>query len=122
MNKLIAKDNFYSDCPAVMNYAAFTDHRMSSRREQYVKSINGIVRNDDYRAFLQKNSSKIMENEWNYLKTNYSCAPNPCIHNYPTNPSHGSHNEELKNYNNVRKNKVIGQVCQKLDDYRLTSK
>ena len=65
-----ARDNFFKECPAVMDYSSFTDYRTSHRREQYIRSINGIVDNNDYRMFLQNNTGKILQNEWKYLQKN----------------------------------------------------
>jgi hypothetical protein len=118
MNKSLAKDNFHKDCPAVMNYSPFTDYRSSNKREQYVKTMNGIVCNDEYRQFLQSNTEKIMESEWDYLAQNYSCRTNPCIHTLPTRPPHGSHRAELALYNAVRAGKAEAP-CRKLKNYRL---
>lgn len=116
----LAKDNFYPNCPAVMGYSAMTDFRPSQRREQYVKTINGIVDNDDYRLFLQANATKIMNGEWEYLKTNHSCFPNECIHQLPSRPTPGSMSAEMKLYNDVRSKKVAGPKCETNNDYRMT--
>ena len=35
-----ARDNYYKECPAVMNYATFTDYRSPSSREEYIRNIN----------------------------------------------------------------------------------
>ena len=50
---------------------------------EYIKYTNGIVRDDDYRLFLQTNAEKMMDSEWLFLRENYSCFNNACVHNYP---------------------------------------
>ena len=35
--------------------------------------MNGIVRDDDYRLFLQTNGNTLRDSEWLYLRQNYSC-------------------------------------------------
>lgn len=118
MNSL-AKDNYYVDCPAVMDYSAMTDYRTSHRREQFVKTINGLTRDNDHRLFLQNNGRKIMDKEWAYYKANHSCFANSCIHTYPTRPTPGSLHEEMKLYNTVRSSGKQ-RMCRKEDDYRMT--
>ncbi len=101
------------------------DFRTADRREQYIKHINGIVRDDDQRMFYQQNAEQIMDREWDILRKTQSCFTNACIHNYPTRTSPGSNYEELQMYNAVRKNKLMKDDknyphCKSLPDYRLT--
>jgi hypothetical protein len=113
-------DNYWKTCPAVMSDARiFTDYRSSTTREHYNRTINGIVRDDDYRIFLQTNAEKIIDNEWNYNKTNNSCFPNDCIHNYSTRTTSDEHNEEHRVYNAVKSGKQSAK-CSNLQDYRMT--
>lgn len=52
-------DNIFKSCPPKMEDGRFlTDYRTDSARNQYIKSINGLVRDDDYRIFLQQNTEK----------------------------------------------------------------
>jgi hypothetical protein len=116
-------DNFFKTCPPVMDDARlFTDYRPSATREQYLKNINGIVNEDNYRIFLQKNADHIMDKEWQFTKQTKSCFNNKCIHVYPTRSTPNLNNEELRVYNAVRTGKpVLKNVeCSKLNDYRLT--
>ena len=115
-----ARDNFFKDCPAVMNYSLTTDYRNHHRRDQYVKYINGISNDYEYRRFLQQNANKIMSAEFDYYKLTNSCQVNPCIHRSATSPPSGDFNAELKRYNNVKvKGDVSDAVCEKLADYRM---
>ena len=115
-----ARDNFFKECPAVMNYSMTTDYRNKHRREQYVKYINGFVSDYDYRRFLQQNANKIMDAEFKFLMDTNSCRPNPCIHNSVTSPPAGDFNAELKRYNEVRvKGNASNAQCTRMTDYRL---
>ena len=67
-----ARDNYYQECPAVMDYSAITDYRTPSTREEYIRNINNIVSDHEYRLFLQKNASKIMDGQWSVLNKSYS--------------------------------------------------
>jgi len=122
MNRSITRDNFFPSCPAVMNYSPFTDYRQSNRREQYIRNINGIVRDDDFRLFYQGNAEKIMNAEWKYMKQNFGCQENYCFHNLPTRPPHGAFYTEMKTYNDVKSGKQTTNlpVCKKFEDYRMT--
>ncbi len=116
-----ARDNYYKECPAVMNYASTTDYRQAAAREEYIRNINNIVSDHDYRYFLQTNASKIMDAEWSLLTKSYNCQPNPCIHRSPTRQPEGEQYKELRFYNDVRSGKVQGDAakCSNLADYRM---
>jgi hypothetical protein len=103
-----------------MNYSLTTDYRNHHRRDQYVKYINRIPNDYEYRRFLQDNASKIMSAEFQYLKMTNSCQVNPCIHRSATSPPSGDFNAELKRYNNVRvKGDVTDAKCENLADYKM---
>lgn len=119
-------DNYWKGCPPRMDDGRFLqDFRTADRREQYIKTINGIVRDDDQRMFYQQNAEAIMNKEWEILRKTQSCFTNACIHTYPTRTSPGSNYEELQLYNAVRKNKIMQgdknyPYCKKMMDYRMT--
>jgi len=125
-NIYIKMDNFFKGCPARMEDGRFlTDYRQADTREQYIRTINGITRDDDYRMFLQGNGESIIDREWDILRRTQSCQTNCCIHNYPTRTTPGSNYEELNLYNAVRTNRLkptdnIYPRCSKKSDYRLT--
>lgn len=113
-------DNFFQECPAMMSDGRiFTDYRSPARREQYNKTINGFVRDDDYRMFLQLNAEKIMDSTWDHSKKINSCFPNQCIHTFPTRSTPGMNYQELKLYNAVRSGQKQAK-CENLADYRMT--
>lgn len=119
-------DNKYNECPAKMEDGRFlTDYRNSNTREQYIKSINGIMNTNDYRSFLIGNAEKIMDGEWNTLSEKNSCKATTCYSSLPTRPSHGSNNKEMQLYNMVQSGKLkIGDKnypsCSKYEDYRMS--
>ena len=61
----------------------------------------------------------VSQNEWKYLKDNFSCGPKQCVHTYPTRVSPGTFNTEMSLYNDVQAGKRNAK-CTPMDDYRLT--
>jgi len=116
-----ARDNFFKSCPAIMDYSTLTDYRQSYRREEYIRNINAIPSEHDYRLFLQENTPKILDAEWAFLKKEFGCDGNICIHNYPTRQPDGTHAQEMKVYNAVKTGKLDSSqfVCDRSNDYRL---
>lgn len=115
-------DNFFKGCPAMMSDGRlFTDYRTSVRANEYVKYINNIERDDDYRFFLQSNAEQIMDNQWDYARKNKSSWINECVHNYPTRMHPPWFVEEKKAANDLlNPNRTTKYVCSKFDDYRAT--
>jgi hypothetical protein len=97
-----------------------TDYRTATRREEFVKYVNNIVRNDDYRLFLQKNANNLMDSVWDYHKSVGSCPVNECVHTYPTRVYPPWFVEERMKYDSLfdpsRKEKY---ACAPRIDYRL---
>ena len=61
-------------CPAFMEDSRlFTNYLPNSKLNTYVSKINNLTNNDQYRIFLQKNASKIMENEKKFIEDNKKC-------------------------------------------------
>jgi hypothetical protein len=116
-----ARDNYYKECPAVMNYATFTDYRSPSSREEYIRNINNIVSEHEYRIFLQENASQIMDGEWKVLNKEYNCQVNQCIHMSSTRQPEGTQQAELKLYNAIRSGKAPAGAaqCPVPKDYRM---
>jgi hypothetical protein len=115
------RDNYYKECPAVMAYSQLTDYRQAATREEYIRSINNVVSEHDYRYFLQNNAAKIMDAEWTLLTKTYNCQPNACIHNSSTRQPEGDQYKELRLYNDTRSGKVKPEEvqCKKFSDYRM---
>lgn len=64
-----------SKCPAFMDDSRlFTNYLPNSKLNTYITKINNITNNDEYRIFLQKNASKIMENEKKFIQDNKKCS------------------------------------------------
>lgn len=117
-------DNYYQNCPAKMDDARFlTNYKTASCNNEYIKYMNGIVRDDDYRLFLQLNGEKIMDSEWLYLKKNDSCWNNACVHKYNTRMDPRFFAQERENANLLFKTRELPQSfkCGKYVDYRLTT-
>lgn len=115
-------DNFFKDCPPMMSDGRlFTDYRTSVRANEYIKRINGINRDDDYKLFLQNNAEQIMDNQWDYIRKNKSCWTNECVHNYPTRMCPELFIEERKKANELfNQNRNMRYTCTNFDDYRAT--
>lgn len=114
-------DNFFKGCPPRMDDGRFiTDYRPADTVNLRIMALNGIHRDDDYRMFLQKNASQIMDNQWRVTRQTQSCHTNACIHNYPTRSTNRMNYEELKTYNAVRSRQAPPPPCRNLPDYRST--
>jgi hypothetical protein len=93
-------DNAFHQCPPMMSDGRlFTDYRASTRRNEYIKYINGIVRDDDYRMFLQQNTNNVLNKEWDMTRQKKSCWTSPCTHVYPTRMYPAQMPQELMNTN-----------------------
>lgn len=119
-SKYIDMDNFWKNCPAKMEDGRhLTDYRTAVRREEYVKYINNIVRDDEYKQFLTTNAEKITKNEWDWFKQNKNCWTNECVHNYPTRVHPPWFVEEKQKYNSLANpNRLTQYTCPKMNDYR----
>ena len=118
-------DNYFKICPPTMSDGRFlADHKSSTRRDEYIKNINGITRDDQYRHFLQTNGTKIMDNVWNYHDQHDSCNITPCVHTFPTRQVPADFVKEKELHDLVAKNGYApfkGQPkCPKHEDYRMT--
>lgn len=115
-------DNIYNYCPAMMADGGrqFTDYKTATRRNEYIKYINGITRDDQYRVFLQQNGTQIQNNMWDYHKTYSSCRTTSCIHNAPTRDSPQDFAKQREAFENqFKKNTKKGKNCSKEADFRL---
>ncbi len=116
-------DNYYVNCPPKMNDGRFTtNYKSSSSYNEYIKYMNSIVRDDDYRLFLQTNAEKLMDSEWLFLKQHDSCWNNAHIHNYPLRMDPRLFNQEREKYNSLFKTNSLPPDFQgkKYPDYRTT--
>ena len=103
-----------------------SDFRSETTRNEHIKYVNDIWRDDQYRLFLQLNGKEIMDNEWKFNKQRNSCWVNDCVHKYPTraNPRHFA--QEMEAYNsifNIKTNKKMAPMreCEPHKDYRLNN-
>jgi hypothetical protein len=119
-------DNFFKTCPPMMEDQGrhLGDFKSSTRRNEYIKYINGIWRDDQYRLFLQTNGREILDREWNYQRQNNSCWVNDCVHNYPLRQTNAEFVQERLAYDsifNLNTNKQLAPMrqCKQYDDFRL---
>lgn len=121
-------DNFYKDkCPPRMEDGGrhLGDYQTATRRNEHIKYFNNIVRDDQYRLFLQKNGQSLINNEWNYHKTHNNCHLNSCYHTYPLRSTNRQMAEEKHIYDefygkgqNFCENNIRTR-CTQYQDYRL---
>ena len=116
-------DNYYQNCPPKMDDGRFTtNYRSDTCINEYIKYVNGIVRDDDYRLFLQLNADKMMNAEWATLKKNDSCMNNACVHTYPLrmDPRNFAQEKEKANLLFKANNLPDSFKCPVYADYRMT--
>lgn len=114
-------DNFNNNCPAMMSDGRFTtDFRSPTSRNEHIRHINNLVRDDEYRLFLQKNANNIMNNVWKYHKQNDSCSATTCFHECPTRCTSAQMQKEMSNYNNAVVSGTSDVSCGQHEDYRTT--
>ena len=117
-------DNYYCNCPPMMNDGArsLTNYKSATCNNEYIKYVNGLVRNDDYRLFLQTNAESIMNSEFVYMKEHDSCFNNACVHKYPLRMDPRLFGKEMEAANVLMTKKELPKSfeCNKYPDYRLT--
>ena len=119
-------DNFFHTCPPTMEDQGrhLTDFKTATRRNEYIKYINDIRRDDQYRLFLQLNGKKMMDNDWEWNKKHNSCWVNDCVHNYPSRVNLKQMAQERNLYDSIFNLNTNAQLkplrrCIKYKDYRL---
>jgi len=87
---------------------------------EYLKYKNGIIRDDDYRLFLQLNAEKLMDTEWLHLRKNDSCWNNACVHKYPLRMDPRDFAQERLNTDLLFKKQELPDslMCEYFSDYR----
>ena len=120
-------DNFFHNCPPKMSDQGrhLSDFQSSTRRDEYIKYVNDITRDDQYRLFLQSNGKEIMDREWAYHNKNNRCWDNVCIHNYPTRSLPRHMWQERQAYDsiydmNTHQKMAPLRQCIKRTDFRMT--
>lgn len=116
-------DNYYKNCPPRMDDGRFTtNYKSSSTINEYIKYMNGITRDDDYRLFLQINADRLMDSEWMYLRKNDSCWNNACVHHSPLRQDPRTFTQERKNANMLFEKKELPNDfrCMDYADYRMS--
>ena len=119
-------DNYFQTCPPKMEDQGrqLADFQSSTRRDEYIKYINDIYRDDQYRLFLQLNGREIMDREWAFLKKYGSCWVNDSIHHYPTRCTPRHYWQERQAYDsifNMNTNQEMAPMrkCNQYKDFRM---
>lgn len=119
-------DNYFQTCPPMMEDQGrhLGDFQTATRRNEYIKYINDVWRDDQYRLFLQLNGKQIMDREFAYHKRYNSCWVNDCVHNYPTRQAPQHFVQERQAYDSIfdpRTNKQMAPLrrCIRYKDFRL---
>ena len=122
-------DNYFKNCPAKMEDQGrhLSDHKSSTRRNEYIKYINNIWDHNQYRMFLQSNAKTFLDKEWSYHRNNNSCWANDCVHNYPSRFDPRYFRQEREAYDSIfnpSTNKQLKPMrkCENFKDYRLNPK
>lgn len=120
-------DNFFQNCPAKMEDGRhITDYQSSTRRDEYIKYMNNIYRDDQYRLFLQSNGKNIMNKEWAFNNKYNKCWDNACIHHYPTRSLPKHFMQERQAFDSIFNPQMNNQfaplrVCNQYKGYRMFS-
>ena len=62
------------NCPAKMNDGRLhTNYMLNSKLVSYIKEVNGLKNDNEFRHFLQKNGTSILNKERDFLKNNKVC-------------------------------------------------
>lgn len=119
-------DNYFQNCPPMMEDQGrhLADFKSATRRNEYIKYINDVWRDDQYRLFLQKNGRKFLDRDFAYNKKYNSCWENECVHNYPTRQTTRQFVQERQAYDSIydlktREKLANMRKCIKYDDFRL---
>jgi hypothetical protein len=122
-------DNYFQGTlPARMGLGReFGQYKTSTRHNEYIKYINDIWRDDQYRVFLQKNGDSILDREWAYFKSMKGPSVQECPHNYETRSTPQILNQEMQAYNSIYNMKTNNKLapmrqCKVFKDFRLNHK
>ena len=119
-------DNYYIGCPPKMNDGSryLTNYYSETRRDENIKFINGLWRDDDYRYFLQTNGKDIMDKEYQYLHDK-SCFVKQCVHKFPGRSTNSQMTMERLLYNSLSNSLTFDKwkdlrICPNYRSYRLS--
>tara|TARA_S200000501_G_C20583769_1_gene638428 strand:- start:68 stop:367 length:300 start_codon:yes stop_codon:yes gene_type:complete len=94
-------DNLYGECckcPAKMNDSRlFTNYLLNSKLVTFIKKVNGIKSDHEFRLFMQQNASKIIEKEREFFLTEKRCNFEPYDSLFKTEPNRYAELEAWKN-------------------------
>lgn len=112
-------DNIFNDCPPKMSDGrAFLDSKTATRRNEQIKYVNNVLRDDDYRRMLQQSAVAIMQRQNAFLSK--QCGPRQCVHSeFGTRISADDMAKQMAKYNASRDNPEAAP-CEKLEDFKMT--
>ena len=101
-------DNFYTNCPAKIDYRELTDYRLNAIINDDIKAKYGITNEEDYRQFIKDNGMSINK------------IPNQCwytstVHIYNTRQDPFTFTTEAINSSNNIKN-ITQQFYKKMNN------
>lgn len=121
-------DNYFHVCPPMMEDQGrqLASFKSATRQNEYIKYINDIWRDDQYRYFLQSHGKEMMDREFNWHKKHDSCWVNACVHKYPTRQSPNDFVKERLAYDSIYDMRIHKEFAplrkcyrKKYEDYRL---
>jgi hypothetical protein len=75
-------DNYFLNCPPKMGgFREITNYKTNILYNEFIKYKMGLLRDDDYRIFLQRNGNNLIDANNIYLYDNYYCWNNKCAFN-----------------------------------------
>lgn len=108
------------ECPAKMHDGRLVnDFKTATRRNEEIRFINGVSRDDMYRTILQENGKKILKRTKQHSKS-LQCRPETCVHQYDSRVTAESMSDELRNYNKRASGKKGNNTCENFDFFKMT--
>ena len=110
-------DNLFQNChPKMSDGRIFKDNKTATRRNEQIKYVNGVYRDDEYRAMLQQNGADIMKRTAAYYKRECGSV---CVHdNVPQRVSPEQMAQQMARYN--ARNQPDAKQCEAKEPYRMT--
>lgn len=104
-------DNYHDTCPPKMHDQGrhLRDFQTATRRNEQIKYVNNIFRDDEYRIFLQQNGLCMMRENYLKLRAEQSCQSKPSyVHTGPTRQTLADMASERARYANRLTNPDVG--------------
>lgn len=102
-------DNFYTNCPAKIDYRELTDYRLNAIINDDIKTKNGITNEEDFRQFIKDKGTSAV-----YIMPN-QCWHTSNVHIYNTRQDPSTFTTEAINSSNNIKN-ITQQFYKKMNN------